>query len=439
MNMKKYFERLPDGTVKMVNPFTGEVVWCPPGRAAKPIHSVAREGRRKITSRKVENYCDFCFARYVGTPPEKSRLVLSKDDKTVFSRHLAPREVFHSRADFRRIANLFEIVSYDYWRANTGYRMPRELRDWQNAYIASPGGRKHVLKVMDLKLGLMGRSRDEVKNIPAAEKLRLAEALFGGCHEVIVAGRHYREGARWDDELCSSGELLPIEHYHYFDFTIRALKDIYHSNRKAEYISVFQNWLGAGGASIEHLHKQLVALDEWGPGVKREAKLSRADKDYYSKLGLGLALEHGLVCAANDEAIAFVELGTIYPTVSVVSKGRANRAEEHSPAAVEGMSDLVHACHAVFGAGVPSNEEWCFAPRNCRARMPWRVTLKLRLGAIAGFEGVTGIHVEPLGPYSLRDGIVSRLFWLREGRKIAVCEIGPECNVKPNALKYSKS
>ena len=435
---KKFFERLPDGTVKMVNPFTGDVVWCPPGRAAKPIHVEAKGERRKIARRRVDNYCDFCLANYAGTPPEKARLVLDDEGQPVFSRHLPPREVFRKRADFRRIANLFEIVSYDYWRANTGYRMPRELRDWQEAYLAAPGGRKHVLGVIDHKLRLMGRSEEEVKDTPPAEKLRLGEAFFGGCHEVVIAGRHYAQGARFADELCSSGSLLPVEHYHYFDFTIRAIKDIYRYNRKAEYISVFQNWLGAGGASIEHLHKQVVALDEWGPGLKNEVWISRTDKEYYSKLGLGLALEHGLVCAANDHAIAFVELGTIYPTVSVVSKGKANRPEEHGAEAIEGVSDLVHACHAVFGEGIPSNEEWFFAPRNCRSRLPWRVTLKLRLDAIAGFEGGTGIYVQPLGPYTLRDSIVSRLFWLREGRKIAVCEIGPECSVKANALKYAR-
>ena len=35
-------------------------------------------------------------------------------------------------------------------------------------------------------------------------------------------------------------------------------------NRYARYVVVFQNWLKPAGASFDHLHKQLVAVDERG-------------------------------------------------------------------------------------------------------------------------------------------------------------------------------
>ena len=44
-------------------------------------------------------------------------------------------------ADFRLFPNLFEIVSYDYWRANHGYRPDRDAAAHQAAYLASPAGR----------------------------------------------------------------------------------------------------------------------------------------------------------------------------------------------------------------------------------------------------------------------------------------------------------
>lgn len=88
------------------------------------------------------------------------------------------------------------------------------------------------------------------------------DAFFGGGHELIVAKRHYREDAIDSNDLCSSGDLTPEDHLLYFMMTINAMEDIYDENRYVRYVSIFQNWLRPAGASFDHLHKQLVALDE---------------------------------------------------------------------------------------------------------------------------------------------------------------------------------
>ena len=42
-------------------------------------------------------------------------------------------------AEFRRVPNLFEILSLDYWEDNYGYEMPGSARERMRAYLAEPG------------------------------------------------------------------------------------------------------------------------------------------------------------------------------------------------------------------------------------------------------------------------------------------------------------
>ena len=127
------------------------------------------------------------------------------------------------------------------------------------------------------------RKPEDIERLPESEKLRMAEAFFGGSHELIIARRHYREGAGYDVELASSGEMTPEEHFHYTRATINAIQDIYVQNRYVRYVVTFQNWLRPAGASFDHLHKQLVGLDAWGTFVEREAQVVRGNKNVYNE------------------------------------------------------------------------------------------------------------------------------------------------------------
>ena len=137
-----------------------------------------------------------------------------------------------------------------------------------------------------------------------AEKLAVADAFFGGGHEMVIAKRHYREGATLDTDLYSSGEMTEEEHFWYFKLTIDAIRDITINNRYVRYISVFQNWLRPAGASFDHLHKQLVSLDEWGASIQNQIKMLRDDANVFNEYGANFAAHHNLVFAENDHAIA---------------------------------------------------------------------------------------------------------------------------------------
>ena len=104
--------RLPDGTIKQVNPFSGTQVWTVPGRGNRPIVSSA-PAPHPITPARLDHYCAFCPGRYLETPPEKSRLVHDGDDWLTLTA-VPAAELTATTAEFRRVPNLFEIMSVDY-------------------------------------------------------------------------------------------------------------------------------------------------------------------------------------------------------------------------------------------------------------------------------------------------------------------------------------
>jgi len=269
------------------------------------------------------------------------------------------------------------------------------------------------------------------------ERLQFANAFFGGGHELIVARRHFTDGATHDDQLASSGTLTPEEHYQYLHFTIDALRDIYANNRYVRYVAVFQNWLKPAGASFDHLHKQLVAIDERGAQNELELQRIRANPNLYNEAGVNFAVYRNLVVAENDHAIAYAGFGHRYPTLEIYSKSERSQPWNHSADELRGMSDLVQACHAATGAEVPCNEEWYYKPPDVDVPMPWRVLIKWRVSTPAGLEGGTKIYVNTIDPESLRNRVVTRLFHLRTQGKTANIKIATECPCLPNCLRYN--
>ena len=360
-NLFENYYKMPDGTIKQINPFTGTEVWTVPGRGKKPITNIIPKTSKKIKKQAKENYCNFCEKNYPSTPPEKARMISSDGQYTIL-KELPAEKLFETTAEFRRIPNLFEIVTYDYWAKNHDYKLSDELLRRKNAYLSTAQGVKHVINVIKFKLLASGYTEEQIKAISMEEKLKMSDAFFGGGHELIIAGRHYKPEAKYDVELFSSGEMTPEEHFRYFTFTIEAIKDIFRENRYVRYISVFQNWLANAGASFDHLHKQLVAIDEWGVAIERELDRYRKNKNVYNEKGANFHSYHNLVFAENDYAIAFAEIGRRYPTIATYSKSEHAMPQDHTGEEIRGISDIVHACHAAMGSQIPCNEEWYYSP-----------------------------------------------------------------------------
>ncbi|GAA5029411.1 DUF4921 family protein [Microbacterium fluvii] len=418
--------RLPDGTVKQIGPLTGTRVWTVPGRGNRPL-AAARDEPRRLGRGEERRLCAFCEDRYLETTPEKTRLV-GPDYAEL--RRVPARELHDTVAEFRRFGNLFEIVSAEYWREDHGFRQPREIVEWAREYLADPQGRAHIAALQQVRERASG----------AAQSIEEAALdLVGGSHDVVVARRHVVDGARTDAELVGSGVLTADEHAQYFALTVRSLAEIAAAQPNAASVAVFQNWLRPAGASFDHLHKQLVAIDEHGPQAERELRMLSEDHDLYQHAIADLAVREGLLVAANDGAVAFAGVGHRYPAFEVYSTSRANLPQEHSADEVRAVSDLVHALHAATGVFVPTNEEWHYRPPRAGWPMPWRVVLKWRISNPAGFEGGTKIYVNTIDPWELRRRAVEALRMLRdEGRVADGIRTGDEVTAVDARLRYAE-
>lgn len=426
-----YLETMADGTVKQINPFSGTEVWTVPGRSRRPLGLTSADPK-PLQKGDFTSACAFCSDNYLQTPPEKSRLVRTQGSWEQLDNLKAPA-LFDTLAEFRRIPNLFEIVSLDFWQQNYGYQIPVAADQRMQAYMDCPAGRAHLEALVAMRI------QAPVHLLSQDAHTDHVEDFFAGGHDVIVARRHYVDGAINDSQLASSGTLSPAEHIRYFQLTVDALRDLYAQNRYVRYVAVFQNWLKPAGASFDHLHKQLVAIDERGVQAELELLRSRVNPNCYNELGVNYAAYRNLIIAENDHAIAFAGFGHRFPAVEVYSKAARCAPWDHRAAEIAAVSDLVHAIHAASGPDIPCNEEWHHRPPDQDVPAPWRIVVKWRVSTLAGFEGGTKVYLNTIDPVTLRDRLVPALFDLRAaGRIEPSIRIAAECECTPNPLRYQQ-
>ncbi len=417
-DVPEFLVQLADGTVKQRNPFTGTEVWTVPGRGSRPL-GMARPAAVPLDPAAEGRHCAFCAGRLRETPPEKSRSVRGDDGTHRTLSAVPAAELGSTVADFRRVPNLFEILSYDYWHLNHGYELSGPVRARRDAYLSTPEGRAHVLAVLENKLRASGTTESEISGMSEGERIEAASGFFGGGHDVIIARRHFVDGAETDHQLASSGTLTPEEHREFIRFTAEAAQDLSAMDPAVKYVSVFQNWLKPAGASFDHLHKQLVAIDEHGG--QNEAVLAAVARNpqVFEDWAVGYARRQRLVVAENAHAVLLAGVGHRYPTLEVWSTAAACEPWAHRPEELGAVSDLLHAAHAATGPDVPCNEEWHTRPAGVDAHIPWRICLKWRVSTLAGFEGATKINVNTISPWTLRDRTVARLRGLQAGGALA--------------------
>lgn len=145
-----------------------------------------------------------------------------------------------------------------------------------------------------------------------------------------------------DHQLASSGTLTPDEHHAFLALTADAMRDLYATTPAVRYVSVFQNWLKPAGASFDHLHKQLVAIDEVGAQNVAALDRLREDPQVFNHAALDVAVAHDLVIAANEHAVMFAGFGHRYPTVEVYSTSPVGQPWRQTAAELRAVSDLLH-------------------------------------------------------------------------------------------------
>lgn len=423
---------LRDGTIKMIDPFTGTVVRVNKERSARlPTAPI-------VNTPIPPNFrCPFCPGNERMTTPEKKREVLTGDQYVVHQTMQPNSALNDPNWKFRLIPNLFEIVPFTYWTVNYGYVPTAGAKDWKQRYLSLPEGKAHVVSIVDDKLRRLGRKPQQVSE---DEKLSMADGFFAGSHELIIANGHFRRGAQYEHELHSSGEFTPEEHFEYMRCTVEAIKDIYQENRYVKFVNVFQNWLRPAGASVEHLHKQLVGNDEWGETIEEYLNLVVQDRNVFNALGVNLHGYHNFIFAENAYAVAYAAIGKTNPAVVIFSKSKAGTPMDLTNEELRGFSDILHGCHAAMGPQLPNNEEWFYTPKGCEHnKIPFHVQLDWRLSVPAGLEYIARIYISPMGPTGVRDTMVNGLTALRERGRIAHFRIAMECPCDLNCLKYAEA
>ncbi|MGV2448544.1 UNVERIFIED_CONTAM: DUF4921 family protein, partial [Bacillus sp. ATCC 13368] len=70
-------------------------------------------------------------------------------------------------------------------------------------------GYDHVMRVVRARMMAGGMSEEDFDALSDSEKLQQANGFFSGGHDVIVARRHYVDGATDNTQLAGSGTLTP--------------------------------------------------------------------------------------------------------------------------------------------------------------------------------------------------------------------------------------
>lgn len=408
---------LPDGTVKQVNPLSGTQVWTVPGRADRPLPTPVGSDE-PIDATQEGRHCAFCEHRHLDTTPEKARLVRDGHTWRTLT-GLSAEELDDTVAEFRLFANLFEIVSVDYWRLNHGLEVSELARARHALYASTPGGRAHLDHLRTLRSGAADPSYAAGSPEATALAERVELGFFGGFHDVVVGRRHHVDGATRQGQLASSGTLSPDEHREYVDFTVGAMQWMFEMNPLIRNVATFQNWLRPAGASFDHLHKQVVGLDALGQRREEEIVRLADDPDLFQHAILDPVAAHRLWVAETDHAVAFVGIGHLYPAIEVWATDMDATPWELRPEELDGWADLLHAVHAATGPAVPTNEEWHYRPPEVTGRMPLRAVVKWRINTPAGFEGGTKIHINTIDPWTLRDKVVAALDELEARGRLA--------------------
>lgn len=164
---------------------------------------------------------------------------------------------------------------------------------------------------------------------------------------------------------------------------------------------VFKNSGAAAGASLDHVHSQLVALAFVPPLVAEELAAVAADAaDPFARLIEDAEREDRLV-ASRGGLVALVPPAPRQPLETwIVPRRRVARFHEADDADVDALADLTRHMAARIEATLPGSAyNWWLhqAPFASRPSPPaawrWHLEIVPRITSLAGFELGTGCHV----------------------------------------------
>ncbi len=266
-----------------------------------------------------------------------------------------------------------------------------EPSDWQVRVVPNK------YPAVDLPAGEVGTG--EASPLYAASVDFLGQRRPGfGVHEVIIES---------PDHLVSFSELTDVQAERAF-LAYRHRLLALQSTSQVEYALIFKNARADAGASIEHVHSQLIALPWIPPDVQYELT-----KAHEHRLMRGVPLMESVLdaeVADGQRIITSTDRFTVFcPAASrlpyetwVVPWQPAPRFELESP---DVIAELARAVRNVIIRleGVIDRAAYNFwlhtAPlRDDSGRIHWRVEIAPRLAPLAGFEIGSGCFINSVAP-----------------------------------------
>jgi UDPglucose--hexose-1-phosphate uridylyltransferase len=208
-------------------------------------------------------------------------------------------------------------------------------------------------------------------------------------HEVaVLSPAHDRSFAQLTDDHAA--EVLAV------------LRDRtrFHLERGAAYVQSLINHGRAAGASIEHPHVQIVALDIVPPAVQYQLhRLHEYATDPIEDAAVAADAGNDLTVLAGLAPVWCPEAATTPFEFRTACRGRAARFDEATDGEIAAVAVSTRAVlgrlAAVLG-DVPYNLIVHTAPRD--ATFHWYLEVQTRISVVAGFELGTGIFVNVTPP-----------------------------------------
>jgi UDPglucose--hexose-1-phosphate uridylyltransferase len=216
-----------------------------------------------------------------------------------------------------------------------------------------------------------------------------------GVHDVVV------EAARHLTTILAIEPAAWREVWHLCRQRLACLAD----RGDVAWATVFKNSGSAAGASLEHVHSQLVGLDFVPPVVRAELAAAADDAAGYRRL-VDDARTSGRVVAEAGRLVAIVPPAPRQPLETcILPTVPAAHFHAAEPADVAALADLTRLVVARLDGVAPgANYNWWLhqAPFAGHGEpVPgwhWHLEILPRLASFAGFEFATGCHISTLPP-----------------------------------------
>jgi UDPglucose--hexose-1-phosphate uridylyltransferase len=221
-----------------------------------------------------------------------------------------------------------------------------------------------------------------------------------GAHEVII------ESARHIDRMSAMTAVELKRVLEAYSQRLRHWRD----DGRFQYGLVFKNQGPRAGASLAHVHSQLMALPAVPPTVEREWQ--RAQHDFekdgncaYCRLNETERAAGARIVLDRDGFVAFCPSASLQP-LEVWLQPAEHAPWYERPAEADALERLAGVLHANLGKleslvpdaaynlllrtapWRPDAKRWCH----------WRIELLPRFNVLAGLELATGVHINPLAP-----------------------------------------